>query len=239
MSYSSEVLADSPLLYLRLDETSGTTCANAGSLGGNATAVGTVTRNLASAHAGLGVCCELEGVGANDYISYPDTAALDITGDVTYECWASLDDFSDSHILMTKNSDAGGTTGGYVFFVVLNRNIRVSVGVTTIFQVATAWPASTAWHHVAFTRVGNLYTIYLDGASIGSTTNAIAIAATPEPFLVGVYKLAGGFQQGLDGKIDEVAVYNTGLSAARILAHYNAASAPAAPGFVPKVIAHS
>lgn len=217
-SYSEAVLSDNPLLYLRLDETSGSSCANSGSLGGIATCNGTFVRNIAAAHANLGVAVDLAGT-VSDFISYPDNAALDITGDVTYEAWANLDTFTGNQYLMSKGRDASNA-GGYGLMILTDRTIQVREGGFLLLSTSAGVLPSSGWHHIAFTRIGNLYTIYLDGVSVGSGTNTQGVFASAKNMEIGRNSYEGGTQFPVDGKVDEIAVYNTGLSAARIAAHY-------------------
>jgi PKD repeat protein len=230
--YHEEVLADSPLLYLRFLETSGAPCANAGSLGGDATAAGTYTRNVTDGPVGVRPGITLGGT-TSDFVSYPDTASLDITGDVTYECWVKVPNLTGTgsptgyHTFMSKGrtgTGGGSSDAGYVLRVNPSRQleiVRSHVGALGAFTSGTI-PNDGAWHHVAFTRSGNTYTGYVDGASVGTFTSSTALQATTQAFMVGGDVAAGTVAVPLVGSIDEAAVYNTALSAARIAAHYDA-----------------
>lgn len=232
MSYSSSVLADSPLLYLRFEETSGATCANSGSLGGNATAHGTFTRNVAGASSETGVGIDLGGTIA-DFVDYPDNSSLDITADITLECWAKPDVAAVNQSLMTKGWQ-NVSTAGYEFFLNSTRQLQISRAAISGLSVSSGlFPNDSAWHHVAVTRSGLTYTFYIDGAPAGGTTpGATPIQATTRPFTIGATEKLTVYSSPFNGAIDEVAVYNTALSAARIAAHYAAAAAPA---FVPQI----
>lgn len=219
-SYSDAVLSDNPLLYLRFDETSNPSCANSGSLGGVATCNGAVTRNAVAAHANLGVAVDLAGT-TSDFISYPDNAALDITGDVTYEAWVNFDTFAGNQYIMSKGRDATNQ-GGYGILVLTDRTIQIRAGGLLVFGTSAGALPASGWHHVAFTRSGNTYTIYVDGISVGSGTSSQPIFASAVNMEIGRNSYESGTQFPLDGKVDEVAIYNTPLSAARLAAHYAA-----------------
>lgn len=224
MSYSSEVLADSPIFYLRLEETSGATCANTGSIGGNATAQGTFTRNVTSA-ATTGVGITLAGA-TTSYISYPDDTSLDLTGDFTYECWIKVSSYAADQTLISKNFQSTGV-GGYCLRILATTRIMrvIKSGVAVLADATTAIPNDSGWHHVAVTRSGNTYTFYIDGASAGTGTASTTINATNQVLSVGMERLPGfGDFNPLDGSIDEVAVYGTALSGARIATHYSVGS---------------
>jgi hypothetical protein len=225
--YSAAVLADSPLLYLRFEETSGTTCANSGSLGGSATTTGTVLRNIPSATTNLGVGVDLEGVGNDDYIDFNDAGnALNITGDVTYECWTRFDTFAPAVQYMMHRGNDSSTNGNYAFDIDSTRAFRARhAGVSILLSSgAGGYPNDTTnWHHIAFTRIGNAYVIYLDGASVASGSNSEAVQVTTlTKFRVGASQTSFAPSGGMNGLIDEVAVYGSGLSSTRIAAHYAA-----------------
>jgi hypothetical protein len=213
--YHEEVLADSPLLYLRFEEPSGATCANSGSLGGNATAQGTYTRNVAGGAAGLGVAITLNGA-TSDYVSYPHAASLSLTGDFTYECWVKSAYTAVRQCLMSKG------IGSYSIHLETDRRLLVIAStVAVLHQASGAVPNDGNWHHVVVTRVGNTYTVYINGVATTDTSSQ-PIAATTSDFQIGRELTSGGSQRPLVGSIDEVAVYNTALSAGRIAAHYAA-----------------
>jgi len=72
---------------------------------------------------------------------------------------------------------------------------------------------SRGWHHLAVTGSGGQTKFYVDGTLVGTVSNYQPV---DDLYFVG----SMGSQPF--GKIDEFAVYNTALSPARILAHYNA-----------------
>lgn len=50
-------------------------------------------------------------------------------------------------------------------------------------------PSLNAWHHYAIVRIGNTFTVYVDGRSVASTTSATygSIAAQGGPMIIGAY----------------------------------------------------
>ncbi len=219
-AYVAAVQADSPLLWLRLTEIAGTTFANAGSLGGSATAQGTVTV-LQGGPPHTDPSVHPAG-SSSDWISYPDNAALDLVGNATYECWVRSTSFAQYQGLMTKGKEVAGGAG-YEFRINPSRQLEVLATGTTLILTSTGTiPNDGSFHYLAFTRSGNTYTSYIDGAAAGNVSSAQVIASNAQVFAIGVEDLAGTTGFPLQGYIAEPAVYSTALSAARILAHYNA-----------------
>lgn len=97
-------------------------------------------------------------------------------------------------------------------------NLSTCTDQATIISSTT--PALNAWHHVMFTRAkaSGALVLYVDGSSVGTAFGPSAVT------LNGASKLdLGRLQTGsnyFSGSLDEVAVYNTVLSAATVLTHY-------------------
>jgi hypothetical protein len=227
-AYLAAVLADSPALYMRLEEVAGTTCADASASGFTGTASAGVNRNIAS-HAGIGIGVSF--AANTDKIDVPDNAALDITGDVTYEFWLNYSSRAAAQMLVGKGfkdaSNAGyqlwlDGSGGFVF-----ERSSLSALLGGGSGGSNTVPNDSAWHHCVITRIGTACTAWVDGVHGTGTTTSQAIQATDNPLMVGAsfYNSVGSRFAGLiaGGKMDEIAIYNTGLSAARVAAHFAAA----------------
>jgi hypothetical protein len=93
-------------------------------------------------------------------------------------------------------------------------------------------PKSTAsnlntWVHWVLTRQGNVLTLYRDGVQIGQRTD---LPATATASLNGAIGMQANGNYPLTGRIDEVALYSSALSAADVAADYQAAlSGPPPP----------
>jgi Concanavalin A-like lectin/glucanases superfamily len=225
-TYADEVLADSPLAYWRLGESSGTT------------AVDEMATYSASyvASPTLGVTGAVSGdtaVTLNGSTQYMDAGdVLDMgTSDWTIECWVktTANDWS-----AVAKSIAADIYGRYAIFYtggVLYGLMFWATGTGVEFGWTSNTPKDGAWHHIALTfdRDGNA-TLYFDGSSVASTSIAAGSAVnmqSTDPLYLGAYgnATATGPLSGfvLNGSIDEVAIYNTALSSGRIAAHYAAA----------------
>ncbi len=223
MSYQSEVLADSPVLFLTLNETVGS-FADLSVSGLSGAANGALTRGTATGHAGLGAGVTFGGVGTV-FVSVADTPILDLTGDFTYECWLIYQTFAASQYLMSKGQDASGTTAGYGMYLSTTPSVSVDrVNLTAGYRPGTG-PASGAWHHLVVTRIVNQWTQYVDGSQTNTGSVAQSVDATARDFCIGATYTSGG-QGGspcnATTSMSNVAVYSAGLSAARVAAHFNA-----------------
>ncbi|MCA1684295.1 MAG: fibronectin type III domain-containing protein, partial [Actinobacteria bacterium] len=87
-----------------------------------------------------------------------------------------------------------------------------------------------SWHHVVATYDGGTaVTMYLDGDVLGTANFAAPLATAASNLTV------GQFTGGYNGRLDEVAVYPTALSAAAVKAHFDA-SGNSKPGPVTNLV---
>lgn len=87
--------------------------------------------------------------------------------------------------------------------------------------VVAPWnPRLERWYHVAVTRSGSRYTLYIDGAQVATDTSAFCI---PDPAAALTIGRAESIR--LNGLVDEVAIFHRALSASEIQAIFNAGRA--------------
>jgi concanavalin A-like lectin/glucanase superfamily protein len=219
-SYQQTVLADNPVMYLRLNETVGTTAADTSGNGHAGTYTGAWTLGVAAGGTGLGTAISSAGA-TGIFVDIPSSAALDITGDVTLEAWINTTQSGGSQYIMSKGQ-TDASHGSYGMYLDLNGKIVFTCTEVSLVLTGTSAHSLNTWYHIACTRSGNTWTIYTNGVADGTTSNAQAISATARNYRIsGVVEQAGTFFP-FTGAIDEVAVYNTALSAAAIAAHYAA-----------------
>ncbi len=81
-------------------------------------------------------------------------------------------------------------------------------------------PTTGRWYHLAVTRSGSTYALYIDGVQVISETDANTIPNPNAPLTIG--KAEASFFNGL---IDEVEILDRALSESEVLAIFNAGSA--------------
>lgn len=75
------------------------------------------------------------------------------------------------------------------------------------------------WYHIAVTSNGTNYTLYVSGSSDNSNTST-ELPNLADAWLIGQRNLADADAEQFNGTIDEVAIYNSSLSASEIREHY-------------------
>jgi hypothetical protein len=225
-SYEATILATPDLAhYLRLD---GGTTALAGPNGtltvGAGPAPSYVASGLPSGGGGSALYTE---IGTTTYIRAAQVISSLATG-LTLECWVRITGPQTKGYLVKVGGDADGIALG-IGAGTMDGFGRELLG---LFE-GIAWRGSgtmltDGWHHVVYTvepGANPASTFYVDGVYAGSWLSG---GPTPVAPIDGLYvagylaydrNFAGTVQSG---EIDEPAVYTRPLTAAEILAHYNA-----------------
>lgn len=234
-NYYDEVLLDNPIAYWRLGEVSGSTADNLGSLGSVVDAIYSGDPLLGTSgligHDNTAVNFD----GVDDGVLIPDNSSINTGSSYsqkTIELTFSADTVSGTQILYEQ----GGTANGLNIYLEDNQlNLGVwasNSGEWLSYEIS----ANTTYHVVLVFNAGQL-TGYVNGVSIGTVstsftsipthTGDVAIARLSDDTrfsnTVSTTENSGYY---FNGTIDEVALYNTALSAERIEAHYEAAAIP-------------
>lgn len=217
MSYQSEVLADGPALYWRLDEASGTTVADASghSRGGVMAGSGTFGSPslLPGDPSGKSFKANSSHITADAYSPYAAATR-------TLEAWINLD-AAGSYDQILGGETAGGcpTLDSFPGSPTVLRWWN-GTGTVAWNNVITRGAA----HHIAliYNDVTRVAELYVDGSSCGTQTlPGVYPAGYIGQKLRVCYSGVGG-SYFMAGFMDEFAVYEAALSAARIQAHYTA-----------------
>lgn len=224
-AYSVAVLADAPSCYWKLSESAAPYADTSGvgstPLGTSATPPTHVAGIVPGDPDGAVLC---NPGGGNQYIAAQGSGpAAGLTNVFTLECWvkaAIATPFPDYLTFMDK--------GGGNFNYRLNPSGFMEIANSGTALIATSTIAITdlLTHHYVWTKNGTVSKMYIDGVDrTGAVTDSV--------LATNAYWLSVGSGQGgqtLNGTIDEVAIYPTALSAARVLAHYNAGITAVAGG---------
>lgn len=221
--YSQTILNDSPYLYWRLGETVGSVAADASGNGRDGTYTDGVGRSE-----GLLVNDPDGGVviGPNAYVDGGLVASFGINDPFSVECLVRFDENGNTGgSLLISKYDVPNDKGWNIRLYgddAVEVNLRNSSG--NRIQVHARLPVTDGVHHIIVTYDGSRTAagvfIFVDGVlrskTILNDTLSLAITHT-EPFRVGL---------AITSNIDEVAVYDSVLTAAQAAAHAAAAFAP-------------
>ena len=218
--YVTEVMADSPVGYWGLEDTSGTTAVDSSGNGRN----GTYTNSPVLLQPGpKSGAYAVNFDGSNDYVEIADNAAFEFTsGNFSVEAWVKFDSTPTSGELIVGKWVGGGFE--WLMYVDASLGIGFSIMSTaspTDWLTAEGAVLSTAtWYHVVVTLSGTTLTVYVDGSSYATdstVTGSRYSSGTTTPVTIGA-RTGGG--SAVDAHIAHVSIYNTALSSGRVSAHY-------------------
>jgi len=216
------------VLWLPLDETSGTNTANLYAGGNNGTLLGGPSHNLGS-YVDNSLCFSAN-TGVDQYVNVPDYSAIDPAAgqSFTLDAWVQravgAPNTPPCVVLDKRDPNTGN---GYSLSVDYGHVILTLSG-NSYADSTDVIPADGQWHFVAVTvSFGStaVSEFYVDGHPPVSFTPASATLATTAPFLVGESILdnhAGN--QPWQGCIDEVEMFNRALASNEVAAIFQAGS---------------
>jgi hypothetical protein len=219
-SYRTVVLVDSPSVYYRLGDSSAPAVKDAGAGGVNAAMNGTVTFGQTGALVGDSDKAVLfSGLAGNDLATAATPGSAYDLGDGPW----SIEFWYKTSVINTQQDLIGKGTNAYIVRISSNNKfsiVKSGSPAVLVFNTTAAFTDTTRWHHVVITRVAATKPhIYVDGVDQTGVYTAATFSDTTTAFRMGESTLTGSPYTGL---LDEVAIYKSVLSQARVTAHYNA-----------------
>jgi FtsP/CotA-like multicopper oxidase with cupredoxin domain len=224
-SYASTVLADGPIHYYRLGES--TTADAAVDLGTGLTD-GTYGSTVKKGLLGYGTdsAARFDGTTATDFV---DTGVTSMSASAfSVEAWVNAAATDGQHRIVAK--DEIGVTGAWILWFnqdKLRFQVRNSTDTAWVIAEAPTTPPAGTTFQVVGVFDGTDAILYVDGIEVASialgtpTTNTNAL-----PITIGADSDTVGARGHIfDGTIDEVAIYESALTATQIQAHFDANNA--------------
>lgn len=217
MAYSDEVLADGPLAYYRLGETSGAIVTDSSGNGRNGAYSGTVTQGVTGALAADADTAL--GLGGSGYALVNHASWMNVST-VTVEIWFRTTQTGAQSLIARYGSSS---VSEVIALDLSTSNVVRAYGNFSGVKIASATVTGLRdgnWHHAVGTYDGSAIRLYIDGTQVAS----VAATGTPQSGSLG-YRFGSrnaSPNNNLIGAIDEAAIYGTALSDARIATHYTA-----------------
>jgi signal peptidase I len=228
--YTAAVRAESPYAFYRLDEASGSDATDASGNTRTGTYASVATYQQAGAlptNPGYAIGLAANSgrmVGGGTGLTDPTTFSAELWFKTTTAAGGKLIGFENSRNATSTSFDreAFMRTDGKVVYMGATSTSKLLVSPTAL--------NNGAWHHLVITAVpsgsNEISAMYVDGALVASGNTMKASLSYIGWWRVGFgrvptgtgYPLTGNFT----GSVDDVAIYTTQLSAARVAAHYAA-----------------
>jgi hypothetical protein len=225
--YAADVISDAPVSYWRLGETSGTAAtdqraANPGTFAGSPTlgSSSLIPSDTSDKATGFD--------GVNDNVGVADSNSLDMTSAVTLEAWIKPNLLpaagSFSSIVTKAEAYSLQFNGLQLEFTVIQNGVRQRL------KAAAGAIVAGQTYHLVGSFDGTTQRLYINGTQVTSAALAGAATVTPTGLDIGSWD---GTQEFFNGTIDDVAVYNKALAAARVASHYSTSRTATTPPTVP------
>jgi|TARA_B110000438_G_scaffold297935_1_gene345183 hypothetical protein len=162
----------------------------------------------------------MEFDGNDSYLEAADSDSLSLTNDLTLAAWVNATDYNNYRGILGKTAGAGGHLPAAYDLYLFNGS-----GVPRLFAGASAGaigsadaltaPTAGEWHHIAVSKIGSEVFFYFDGLPDGQGTIDAELEDSDTPLKIGNrHDLFVDFF----GRLDDVAIFNGGLSADQVAA---------------------
>ena len=174
--------------------------------------------------------------GTNEYVSVPFNSTMNPSGDFSVSAWVKLTNSNKYRSAVTSRSETvnGNQTGGYMLYISDANKWQFwnGHGDTDGFWaqansdkriVQNTWQMQTVTYDHANTHMR----LYVDGVLVAQNNSETLLANTDKPLYIGAGRTNKHPHDALppqfyfNGNIDDVAIWNTTLSAAEIVQLYN------------------
>lgn len=156
----------------------------------------------------------LEFDGVDDHVDAgdPSDGRFDLSPHGSIAFWYNPANLNAQNII--EKADGGSNQAGTYSIFIYASIIRVNIGDGTSFNSATFSTSELStdiWQHIAGVWDGSKVRFYLDGVERASVNQTITPLAVNASLLFGKGLKAGG-SANFSGKLDDICVYNRGLS---------------------------
>jgi hypothetical protein len=159
--------------------------------------------------------------GDEDYVSLPATINGQITNNVTSEGWFYFREIPGTFVQLVGERYDTSLGDSDSKFVIFTNGGDINVGVvgdgSELRSTGVGFPALNTWVHIAGTYDGITLRLYINGVESVASIENLAIPASTGPWVLGRTTDAEVY---LDGKMDEIRIWNTTRTPAEILANY-------------------
>jgi hypothetical protein len=129
--------------------------------------------------------------GINDYLSVSDNAALELSSSsFTVEAWVYMTANAPTNGACVISKSGTNSIGPFAIIVEPVTNYLIGYGSTNgsswgIGAFSTTVVVQNRWNHVAWVRSGSTFTLYLNGVSVATASNAGALVDNGESVKIG------------------------------------------------------
>jgi len=168
----------------------------------------------------VGTCFHFDG--SSGYLQAPDSSAWAFgPADFTIEFWVRFNSIHGNNVFL-GNDEGGGPGHSKWLFWLTQGNLQFhceggpAPGDTGNYAFS---PAIGQFYHLALTRNGNSFILYVNGTPVQTNSSLLSVADVDAPLTIGGCPAEGVFTSC---DLDEISIYKRGLSSNEIATIYNA-----------------
>lgn len=216
-TYANTSPASADVAYFAFEEGTGPTATDsAQSLSASLTSASwhpQTPPKLVSGRALAAKCVSLDGI--NDHVVLPDSTIWDIgAGSFTFAMWVKVNARDTGGTFLLHHQQGSGAGGFELWFDSTNVYVNVSDSANLLTAVCSV-PLSQ-WKHVTALRRGTAVELYIDGSLVGSTTSSRSMNDVAGVVNIGKWSASSAYD--LNGIVQDLRIYNAGLTAAQVAA---------------------
>ena len=130
--------------------------------------------------------------GTGDYLTIPDNEDFNYgSGDVTIDFWVRWNTLGNSPFFQQSNSTSGYVLKWSVYYdntissLVWSGHNPSDTPITWISKSFT--PTINTWYHIAFVKSGTIFTIFVNGVSLGTSTSSAELPNVTSLLYIGTF----------------------------------------------------
>ena len=156
--------------------------------------------------------------GSNDFITGVHNSEVNLTTDVTVECWFRRTGGRSDWVRIFGKGGSSNRTYGLWYHVNANNFLYQRYGPSSMNINITKSVVLNEWYHMVGTSSGSNHALYVNGVNVGTASNSGSFYSTTDPYKVGY----GNIHLTHIGNVSNCRIYNRGLSEAEVKQNYNA-----------------
>ena len=154
--------------------------------------------------------------GTDQYVNITNSTAFNLGTAFTISGWFN---FTSNKYQGLISFDNNPTRGWFLFQISTSNEIRLFDGTTTV-TLKTSYTTTNQWDHFAITYNGTDVVFYINGVQQTTQAASLDLQTNGNDGVIGNNQFASG--RFFNGKIDEVALFNTALGSCDIKGIYDA-----------------
>jgi hypothetical protein len=156
--------------------------------------------------------------GVNDFVDGVHNTQINITGDITIECWFRVSNTRSDWVRIFGKGDSTNRTVGLWYNQQNSVFLYQRYGSTNMSAQYNSTVSLNTWYHMVGTSSGSSHILYLNTIQRATSSSGTTFASSTDPYKVGY----GNIHAYHIGNVSNCKTYNRALTAQEIQQNFNA-----------------